>query len=316
MQPVVELFQNARREVGKVVLAQDRNLELALCALIAEGHVLLEGPPGTAKTLMVRALARVLDVGFKRVQFTPDLMPADVLGTNVLDARTGSFRLQRGPIFTQLLLADEINRAPAKTQSALLQAMQEHEVTLDGETHSLEDPFMVCATQNPIEMEGTYPLPEAQLDRFMFKLIVDYPDAQAEAGILERHHATLRSSDLDRFGLAKIAGQTELRAVRAACREVGVRPEILTYVVALARATREHPQFTLGASSRGALLLLIAAKVLAAARGRDFVAPDEVKELALPALRHRVALHPGALVEGVTADEILEEILGATAVPR
>jgi len=310
------LFQQARDEIGKVVVASGDSADLLLTALFCEGHVLLEGPPGTAKTLLVRTLAQTLELDSKRVQFTPDLMPADILGTQVLDLENNQFRLRKGPIFTDLLLADEINRAPAKTQSALLQAMMESEVTIDGQDLPLGEFFMVCATQNPIEMEGTYPLPEAQLDRFLFLLEVGYPQEEEEVAILERHHLNLRSKDLARFELSTIADVERLHVVRNEINAVQVRPEVVSYVIRIARRTREHPSLILGASPRGALMTMIAAKAMAARQDRDFVLPDDVKAVAIPALRHRLALHPAARIEGATANEVLEEILSQTEVPR
>lgn len=310
------LFQQARDEIGKVVVASGDSVDLLLTALFCEGHVLLEGPPGTAKTLLVRTLAQTLELDNKRVQFTPDLMPADILGTQVLDLESNRFHLRKGPIFTDLLLADEINRAPAKTQSALLQAMMESEVTIDGQDLPLGDFFMVCATQNPIEMEGTYPLPEAQLDRFLFLLEIGYPTEAEEVSILERHHLNLRSKDLARFELSTIADVERLMTVRNEINAVQVRPEVVSYVTQIARRTREHPALILGASPRGALMTMIAAKAMAARQDRDFVLPDDVKAVAVPALRHRLSLHPAARIEGATASEVLEEILAQTEVPR
>lgn len=316
MNETSKLFQQARNEIGKVVVSSGATTDLLLTALFCEGHVLLEGPPGTAKTLLVRTLGEILELDNKRVQFTPDLMPADILGTQVLDLESNRFRLRKGPIFTNLLLADEINRAPAKTQSALLQAMMESEVTIDGQDLPLGDFFMVCATQNPIEMEGTYPLPEAQLDRFLFLVEVGYPEEAEEVAILERHHLSLRSKDMARFELSTIAGPELLMQVRDEIMAVQVRPEVTAYVTRIARRTREHPSLVLGASPRGGLMTMIAAKAMAARQDRNFVLPDDVKAVALPALRHRLALHPAARIEGVTANEVLEEILAQTEVPR
>ncbi|MFT5081760.1 MAG: MoxR-like ATPase [Bacteroidia bacterium] len=310
------LFERARAEIGKVVVSSGNTVDLLLIAMLCEGHVLLEGPPGTAKTLLIRTLSRVLDLENQRIQFTPDLMPADILGNQILDLETNRFHLRRGPIFTDLLLADEINRAPAKTQSALLQAMMEGQVTIDRESLALGDFFLVCATQNPIEMEGTYPLPEAQLDRFLFKIDVDYPDEQDEVMILERHHISARSKDLDSFGLEIVADREALLRARKEIDAVTVRREVVAYVTKLARRTREHPSLVLGASTRGALMVLVAAKAWAAREGRDFVTPDDVKAVARPAIRHRLQLHPAALIEGVSPDDIVTEILQQTEVPR
>lgn len=310
------LLQQAREEVCKVVVASDNSIDLVLVALLCQGHVLLEGPPGTAKTLLVRTLSNVLDLDFQRVQFTPDLMPSDVVGTMMLDLETQRFHLRRGPIFTQLLLADEINRAPAKTQSALLQAMMEAEVTIDRETHPLGDFFLVIATQNPVEMEGTYPLPEAQLDRFLFQINVGYPSEAAEVDILERHHVQMRQKDLDSFELRKIADVEQLLAAREEIRAVQVRREVAEYVTRFVRQTREHPWLSLGASPRAGLMVLVAAKAWAAREGRDYVIPDDVKAVIVPALRHRLQLHPSATLEGQTVDGILHEMLAQVEVPR
>lgn len=316
MNQTSELFDRARTEIGKVVVASGEVTDLLLTALFCRGHVLLEGPPGTAKTLLVRSLGEVLKLENRRIQFTPDLMPADILGTQVLDLETNRFHLRKGPIFTDLLLADEINRAPAKTQSALLQAMMEGETTIDGQDLPLGDFFLVCATQNPVEMEGTYPLPEAQLDRFLFKVDVGYPEEEQEVLILERHHLNMNGQDLRRFELEKVADEDLLRQVREEIGSVQVRPEVMTYVARLVRATREHPALLLGASPRGGLMLMVAAKAVAARQDRDFVLPDDVKAVALPALRHRLTLHPAARIEGAAEEEVVEEILAQTAVPR
>jgi MoxR-like ATPase len=311
-----ELFQRARQEIAKVVVSSDDTADLLLVALFCQGHVLLEGPPGTAKTLLVRTLSGILDLDFQRIQFTPDLMPSDVIGTTVLDLESNKFHLRHGPVFTQLLLADEINRAPAKTQSALLQAMMEAEVSIDGTTHPLSDFFMVCATQNPIEMEGTYPLPEAQLDRFLFQIDVDYPAEEDEVKILESHHLSLRSDDLAKFDLQKVADQETLLQARESIRQIQVRREVVEYVTRLVRRTREHPSLVLGASPRGGLMALVAAKAWAAREGRDFVLPDDVKKVMPIALRHRLQLHPGAMIEGMNVNEVINEILAQTEVPR
>ena len=303
-----------RQEVAKAVVGQDAVVTGLVVALLVRGHVLLEGVPGVAKTLLVKALATALDLGFKRVQFTPDLMPSDVTGQVILDRST--FRFRPGPVFTNLFLADEVNRTPPKTQAALLEAMEERQVTVEGEARPLPEPFVVIATQNPVEYEGTYPLPEAQLDRFMLKLSVPYPTAEQEQAVLARHHRGLDPHDLGALGLRAVAGQAELAAARAEVAAVEVDDRVQAYIVALVRATRESPSLTLGASPRGATMLLWAAKAWAWLGARPFVTPDEVKAVAKPALRHRVALRPEVELEGGTADGVLDGVLASVPVPR
>ncbi len=269
-----------RTEVAKVVVGQDGTLTGLVAALLVRGHVLLEGVPGVAKTLLVKAVAAALDVDFRRVQFTPDLMPSDVLGQTIYSPAEGTFRFREGPLFTNLLLADEINRTPPKTQAALLEAMEERQVSVDGTTHPLPDPFIVVATQNPVEYEGTYPLPEAQLDRFLFKLVVGYPTAEQEQDVLARHDAGLDPHDLHAAGVRAVAGPAVLAAARDEIASVRVDPAVLAYIVALTRATRESPSITLGVSPRGAAMVLHAAKAWAWLSGRTFVTPDEVKAVA------------------------------------
>ncbi|MFD8416102.1 AAA family ATPase [Streptomyces sp. NPDC059650] len=305
-----------RTEIGKAVVGQDSAVTGLVVALLCRGHVLLEGVPGVAKTLLVRALAASLDLDTRRVQFTPDLMPSDVTGSLVYDARTAEFSFQNGPVFTNLLLADEINRTPPKTQSALLEAMEERQVTVDGTPRPLPEPFLVAATMNPVEYEGTYPLPEAQLDRFLLKLNVPLPSREDEIGVLTRHAAGFDPRDLAAAGLRAVAGAAELEAARDAVAAVAVSPEIAGYVVDLCRATRESPSLTLGVSPRGATALLAASRAWAWLTGRDYVTPDDVKALALPTLRHRVQLRPEAEMEGVTADAVLTAILSHVPVPR
>ncbi|WP_026257439.1 AAA family ATPase [Actinopolymorpha alba] len=305
-----------RDEVGKAVVGQDSAVTGLLIALLCRGHVLLEGVPGVAKTLMVRALAAALRLDTKRVQFTPDLMPGDVIGSLVYDARTAAFEFREGPVFTHLLLADEINRTPPKTQAALLEAMEERQVSVDGTPRPLPDPFLVAATQNPIEYEGTYPLPEAQLDRFLLKLHLNLPSREEEVAVLSRHAAGFDPRDLAAAGLRAVTGPEELAAARAAVARVQLRPEVLGYVVDLGRATRESPSLRLGVSPRGATALMRAARAWAWLSGRDYVTPDDVKALALPALRHRVELRPEAELEGVSADAVLDGILASVPVPR
>ncbi|MFB6514689.1 AAA family ATPase [Streptomyces virginiae] len=305
-----------RTEIGKAVVGQDSAVTGLVVALLCRGHVLLEGVPGVAKTLLVRALAASLDLDTKRVQFTPDLMPSDVTGSLVYDARTAEFSFQDGPVFTNLLLADEINRTPPKTQSSLLEAMEERQVTVDGTPRKLPDPFLVAATMNPVEYEGTYPLPEAQLDRFLLKLTVPLPSREDEIGVLTRHAAGFNPRDLHAAGIRPVAGPAQLEAARQAVAEVSVSPEIAGYVVDICRATRESPSLTLGVSPRGATALLATARAWAWLTGRDYVTPDDVKALSLPTLRHRVQLRPEAEMEGVTADAVITAILSHVPVPR
>ena len=303
-----------RQEVAKAVVGQDAVVTGLVVALLCRGHVLLEGVPGTAKTLLVRSVAASLSLGTKRVQFTPDLMPGDVTGSLVYDTRTAAFSFREGPVFTNLLLADEINRTPPKTQASLLEAMEERQVSVEGTPRPLPDPFVVCATQNPVEFEGTYPLPEAQLDRFLLKLVVQLPSREQEVGILEAHAGGFDPRDLS--ALRPVAGPAELAAGRAAVQAVSVTPEVLGYVVDLCRATRSSPSLSLGVSPRGATALLATAKAWAWLSGRDYLTPDDVKALARPTLRHRVSVRPEAELEGVTGDGVLDGVLSSVPVPR
>ncbi|UCM88383.1 AAA family ATPase [Streptomyces marincola] len=305
-----------RTEIGKAVVGQDAAVTGLVVALLCRGHVLLEGVPGVAKTLLVRTLATALDLGTKRVQFTPDLMPSDVTGSLVYDARTAEFSFQPGPVFTHLMLADEINRTPPKTQASLLEAMEERQVTVDGTPRPLPDPFMVAATQNPVEYEGTYPLPEAQLDRFLLKLVLPLPDRAQEIDVLTRHAAGFDPRDLDAAGVRPVAGPAELAAARTEVAKVSLSPEVAGYVVDVCRATRDSPSLALGASPRGATALLATARAWAWLSGRDYVTPDDVKALALPTLRHRVRLRPEAEMEGVTSDSVITGLLARVPVPR
>ena len=302
--------------VHRVVIGQDEAIELMLTALVADGHVLLEGVPGTAKTLLARSFAASLDLSWNRIQFTPDLMPGDILGTNLFDFQNNRFELTRGPVFTQVLLADEINRTPPKTQAALLQAMQERAVSIDGTHLALERPFLVVATQNPVEQQGTYPLPEAQLDRFLFQVDVDYPTREQEREMVLLHGHRRAGTDLDAFELAPVVRADELRDLGELLASIRVSEEILDYVLDLTRATREHPSLLLGASPRATNLLTIAARARAALQGRDFVIPDDVKTLALPTLRHRLVLAPAAEIEGTTERSVLEAVVDQVAAPR
>jgi MoxR-like ATPase len=305
-----------RAEVAKVVVGQDGAVSGLVAALLVGGHVLLEGVPGVAKTLLVKAMAASLDLRFARVQFTPDLMPSDILGQTIYEQRSATFRFRDGPVFTNLLLADEINRTPPKTQAALLEAMEEHQVSVEGEARPLPVPFLVVATQNPVEYEGTYPLPEAQLDRFLLKLVVGYPTAEQEQAILARHDAGLDPHDLAASGVRAVAGAADLEAARHQVAAVRVDPAVQGYVVALARATRESPSLALGVSPRGAAMLLHASKAWAWLSGRPFVTPDEVKAMAKATLRHRVQVKPEVELEGTTADGVLDTVLASVPVPR
>jgi MoxR-like ATPase len=303
-----------RQEVGKVVVGQQSVLTGLVVALLVRGHVLLEGVPGVAKTLLVKALAAALDLEFKRVQFTPDLMPSDVTGQVILDQ--GSFRFREGPVFTNLLLADEVNRTPPKTQASLLEAMEERQVTVEGSPRPLPEPFVVVATQNPIEYEGTYPLPEAQLDRFLLKLSVAYPSAEDETDVLGRHNRGMNPHDIASLGVRRVAGAGDLARARQAVAGVTVDDAVLAYMVAIVRATRDSPSLVLGASPRGATMLLWASKAWAWLAGKPFVTPDEVKAVARPALRHRIQLRPEVELEGATADGVLDGVLASVPVPR
>jgi len=313
---VAELGQRITAESTRVLLGLEEVLRLSLGALLAGGHVLLEGPPGVAKTLLVRTLSTVLGGSFSRLQFTPDLMPSDVTGTSIFHPREGEFRFQPGPVFAQFVLCDEINRAPAKTQSALLEAMQEGAVTVDGVRHELPKPFVVFATMNPIEHEGTYPLPEAQLDRFLFKLLVGYPLPAVEARLLAEAHRRHPSATPAELGLRAVTSPEELERAQHAVEGVEVRADLFEYVVKLLAATRESRALSLGASPRAGIMLLRAAKALAALEGLDYVTPDHLKTAFLPALRHRVALDPVEEIEGVRVETVLEGILDSVEVPR
>ncbi|GAA5174664.1 MoxR family ATPase [Pseudonocardia eucalypti] len=305
-----------RQEVGKAVVGQDAAVTGLVVALLCRGHVLIEGVPGVAKTLLVRALARGLTLDSKRVQFTPDLMPGDVTGSLVYDTRGAEFSFRAGPVFTNLLLADEINRTPPKTQASLLEAMEERQVSVDGVGRPLPDPFLVVATQNPVEYEGTYPLPEAQLDRFQLKLTMPLPERDEELDIVGRHAAGFDPADLAAAGVGPVAGAAELAAGRDAVRRVTVAEEVLGYLVDVCRATRGSAAVSLGASPRAATALLAASRAAAWLAGRDYVTPDDVKALARPVLRHRLRLRPEAELDGVGADGVLDGVLGAVPVPR
>jgi MoxR-like ATPase len=305
-----------REEVAKVVVGQDGTLSGLVAALLVRGHVLLEGVPGVAKTLLVKTLAAALDADFGRVQFTPDLMPSDVTGQSIIDPADGSFRFREGPVFTNLLLADEINRTPPKTQASLLEAMEERQVTVEGSARPLPDPFVVVATQNPIEYEGTYPLPEAQLDRFMFKLLVGYPSFEQETAVLARHQAGLDPHDVASAGVRPVASLADLAQARREVTAIGLEPTVMQYIVMICRATRETPSVQLGVSPRGATALLHASKAWAWLSGRTFVTPDEVKAVAKPVLRHRLLIRPELELEGTTPDGVLDSLLATVPAPR
>ncbi len=315
MEEVARLAAHARTELAKVIVGQDDLVTQMLLVMLCRGHALIEGVPGLAKTLAVKALARILQLDFQRVQCTPDLMPADVIGSNIFNFSTSSFTLHRGPMFTDLLLVDEINRTPPRTQSALLESMEERQVTIDGLRHELSNFFTVFATQNPIEFEGTYPLPEAQLDRFLLKIRVSYPDGKQEIEILERYQAGFDARELERMQLAVL----ESSALEAARNEVGnvkVEPGLFKYITEITRRTRDWPALSLGASPRAALNLLFASKAMAAMDGREYIIPDDVKEVAPAVLRHRLVLKPEADLEGITAEQVIGEVLKGVEVPK
>ena len=305
-----------RTELGKAVVGQDQVVTGLVIALLCKGHVLLEGVPGVAKTLMVRSLAHTLDMQFTRLQFTPDLMPGDVTGSLIYDARTAAFSFREGPVFTNLLLADEINRTPPKTQAALLEAMEDRTVTVDGETRALPDPFVVIATQNPVEYEGTYPLPEAQLDRFLLKVQVNLPTRDAESQVVRRHASGFNPRDLGAAGLTVVATPADIEAARAEVAAVEISDDVIGYIVDICRATREAPSVALGASPRAAAMLMNTARAWAWMRGRTFVSPDDVKALAAWTLAHRISVRAEAELEGVTATAVLTGVLAAVPVPR
>jgi MoxR-like ATPase len=315
VEAAVELYRRGEEQIGRVIAGQSEAVAQALTTTLCGGHALVEGVPGVAKTLAVKTLARFLGLGFRRVQGTPDMMPADILGTSVFSPKTGEFAFHEGPVFTQFLLTDEINRMPPRTQAALLESMEERQVTADGVRHALDEFFTVFATQNPVEFEGTYPLPEAQLDRFLLKIRVGYPTAEEERVVLERHHAAV-----DFAGLADTAIEAVdpglLAAARREVRGVRVEPAMFDYLLAVVRRTREWPAVALGASPRASTGLLLVAKAMAAREGRDFVVPDDVKEAALPVLRHRLVLRPEAELEGFDTDRVVRDVLAAVAVPK
>lgn len=313
---VASLFNACIEEVGKVIVGQIDLVEGVLVALFSEGSVLIEGVPGLGKTLLVNTLSRVVNCSFKRIQFTPDLMPTDLTGHSVFDSNDRRFHFSAGPVFANLVLADEINRAPPKTQSALLEVMQEGQVTVDGECHRLDRPFLVLATQNPLEHEGTYPLPEAQVDRFMFKLLVDYPTPEEEHAILAHYAAGKNPRDIGSFNVQPVMNAPDVLDVQHASQRIIVEPKVTQYITAIVVKTRSWHSVSVGASPRACVSLFLACRTLAACRGRDFATPDDVKELAPWVLRHRLRLRPEAEIEGVTPDEVIRQILESVEVPR
>jgi MoxR-like ATPase len=309
------LASHVRKEFSKIIVGQTEALDQLLLVLLARGHALIEGVPGLAKTLAVKSLAHIFGLQFQRVQCTPDLIPADVLGGNIFDSAAGSFRLHRGPIFTDLLLADEINRMPPRTQAALLEAMEELQVTIDGTSHRLSRSFAVFATQNPVEFEGTYPLPEAQLDRFLMKIRIVYPEPAQEAEILSHYQQGFDARSIDRIAIEPVS-EHALEAGRDEVGRVRVEPKLFDYIVSIARATRNSPAVSLGASPRAAIAMMLVAKAIAAIEGRDFLIPDDVKTAAPSILRHRILLKPEADLEGITPDQVVSEILAGIVIPR
>jgi MoxR-like ATPase len=315
MQATSRVLTHGRTELAKVIVGQDELINQCLLTMLCGGHALLEGVPGIAKTLAVKCLARLFDLEFRRVQCTSDLMPADIIGSSVLNLATSAFSLHRGPLFTDLMLADEVNRMPPRTQAALLEAMEERQITIDGSSHPLSPFFTVFATQNPIEFEGTYPLPEAQLDRFLLKIKVGYPEADQEITILENHHAGFDAHNLDASGLRALSS-ADLTEARAEVRNTRVEPALFRYVVEIVRRTRDWPALSLGASPRAAVSLLMVGKAVAALEDRDYLIPDDIKSAVLPVLRHRIIIKPEAELEGLDSDQVLQEIVGSVEVPK
>jgi len=311
-----DLAGRIKNEISKAIINQAEITDFALTCLLSGGHVLIEGVPGLAKTLWVKALSKSINADFKRVQFTSDLMPSDILGAKIYNMEQGNFTLKKGPLFTNLFLADEINRTPPKTQSALLEVMEERAITIDGETMRLPEPFMVVATQNPVEYEGTYPLPEALVDRFMMKLLITYPGVAAEKEVLSMYNGGFSSANLESAGLNAVATPTDLENARQEIKNVRVDDSILNYIVSIIETTRRVNAVAIGASPRGSIALLVNAKAYAAVNGRDFVVPDDIKELALPILRHRIILKPEAEIDGLKTDKVIENILSQVKVPR
>lgn len=313
---VSSTIDHIRSELRKVIVGQDEPIEQMLIALLAEGHALIEGVPGTAKTLTVKTLARIINADFSRIQFTPDLMPSDITGTNVFNVATSTFNLRQGPVFTDILLADEINRTPPKTQAALLEAMEERQVTIDGEAHPLSPIFTVLATENPIEYEGTYPLPEAQLDRFLLKVLLDYPEEEQERQVLANWDAGFNSRRLDQVDIKPLADADAVSRCRVEVSNARMEPGVQHYAVDIVRRTRAHPFIHYGASPRASVAMLLCSKALAAIRGRAFSTPDDVRDIARPVLRHRLLLRAEAELDGATPDAVITDILKSAEVPR
>lgn len=309
-----ESMDNIRAEIGKVIVGQHRMLDLLMIGLLCDGHILIEGVPGVAKTLTAKLMAKIIDVDFSRIQFTPDLMPSDVLGTSVFNPKEGDFYFKAGPIFSNIILIDEINRAPAKTQAALFEVMEERQVSVDGTTHEMRSPFIILATQNPVEQEGTYRLPEAQLDRFIFKIDVQYPTLQEEIGILNSQHGRTQAQLL--YEVQKIISPMDINHFRSVIQSVIIEPRLVEFIAKIVNETRNNPALYLGASPRASLAILRASKASAAIKGRDFVTPEDIKEMAPPVLRHRIILTPEKEMEGLTADDLIDNILKAIEVPR
>lgn len=303
-----------REEIAKVIVGQEAMIDQLVVAILADGHVLIEGVPGVAKTLTAKLLSRVISVDFSRIQFTPDLMPSDVLGTTVYNLKTSEFEFKSGPIFSNIVLIDEINRAPAKTQAALFEVMEERQVTIDGHTHKMKAPYMVLATQNPIEHEGTYRLPEAQLDRFLFKIVVDYPRAEEEIIILQRHHA--RQGAMPTHEVSAVLSAEQIAAFRLLAQQVHIEDKLVQYIINIVQETRKNPMLFLGASPRASIAMMVSAKAYAMIQGRDFVSPEDIKFVALPVLRHRLQLSPEKEMEGISNDEVVKQIIDKIEVPR
>lgn len=309
-----ESIRKIREEIGKVIVGQEQMVDLLITSILADGHVLIEGVPGVAKTLTAKLLSKVISVNFSRIQFTPDLMPSDVLGTAVYNMKKSEFEFKAGPVFSNIVLIDEINRAPAKTQSALFEVMEERQVTIDGTTHRFAPPFMIVATQNPIEHEGTYRLPEAQLDRFLFKIVVNYPEMEQEVSIIAGHHARKGQQPVQEINAVLSAEQ--IQAFRFAVQNIHVEQNLIRYIAQIIHETRNNPSLFLGASPRASVAVLNSAKSYAALHGRDFVTPEDIKYVALPVLRHRVVLTPDKEMEGITTDEVVKQIINKVEVPR